>query len=108
MTKQRKDRHGLGRFGDPGVLVLLALAAGPSHGHAMLADIEQQSGMRLGPGTLYGSIAKLCERGLITPLESDDRRQPYEITAAGRAALAEHLTTWSTVVSVGHQRLAQA
>ena len=108
MTKQRKDRHGLGRFGDPGVLVLLALAAGPSHGHAMLADIEQQSGIRLGPGTLYGSIAKLCERGLITPLESDDRRQPYEITAAGRAALAEHLATWSTVVSVGHQRLAQA
>ena len=33
---------------------------------------------------------------------------PYEITAAGRAALTEHLTTWSTVVSVGHQRLAQA
>ena len=108
MSKQRKDRHGLGRFGDPGVLVLLSLAAGPRHGHAMLADIEAQSGMRLGPGTLYGSIAKLCERGLIAPLESDDRRQPYEITDAGRAALAEQLGTWSTVVAVGHQRLAQA
>lgn len=108
MSKQRKDRHGLGRFGDPGVLVLLSLASGPRHGHAMLADIEEQSGMRLGPGTLYGSIAKLCERGLIAPLEVDERRQPYEITDLGREALADQLATWSTVVSVGHQRLAQA
>jgi DNA-binding PadR family transcriptional regulator len=108
MVKQRRTDGGLGRFGDPGVLVLLSLASGPKHGHAMTADILEQAGVRLGPGTLYGSIAKLCERGLIAALPSDDRRLPYEITPAGRAALTDALDMWSKVVTTGTIRLGQA
>ena len=39
---------------DPGTLLLISLAAGPKHGHAMLLDVEAFGGRRLGPGTLYG------------------------------------------------------
>jgi len=108
MVKQRRSRAGLGRFGDPGLLVLMSLASGPKHGHAMTLDIIEQSGVTLGPGTLYGSIAKLCDLGLIAALPSDDRRLPYEITPAGRQALAEALEMWTRVVRSGRHRLAEA
>jgi len=87
------------------VLVLLALSDGPKHGYAITEDILQQTGIRLGPGTLYGSLTKLVERGLICPLESEDRRRPYEITEAGRAALQAQLTSWSRIVEAGRVRL---
>jgi len=105
MAKQRRDQGGLARFGEPGVLVLLSLSGGPKHGYAITEDIEQQTGIRLGPGTLYGSLSKLAERGLIAPLESKDRRRPYEITAAGKAALQAQLASWSRVVEAGKARL---
>jgi DNA-binding PadR family transcriptional regulator len=107
MAKQGRDDDGdLGRFGEPGVLVLLSLSSGPKHGYGITADVLDQTGLRLGPGTLYGSIAKLVDRGLIAPLPGEDRRRPYEITERGRAALARHLATWERIVSVGNLRLA--
>jgi DNA-binding PadR family transcriptional regulator len=96
---------GLARFGEPGFLVLLSLSDGPKHGYAITEDLLEQTGIRLGPGTLYGSIAKLLDRGLIAPLPSEDRRRPYEITASGRAALEEQLSSWSRIVDAGKDRL---
>jgi len=107
MVKQRSS-GGLGRFGDPGLLVLISLASGPKHGHAMTLDILEQSGLRLGPGTLYGSIAKLRQRGLIAALPGEDRRLPYEITPEGREALSEALLMWSQIVTIGRRRMALA
>ncbi len=106
MARQGRDGDGLARFGEPGVLVLLALCDGPKHGYAITTDVADRTGIRLGPGTLYGSLAKLEKLGLIVPLPSDDRRRPYEITAAGRAALAAQLERWSRVVETGKARLA--
>lgn len=108
MTKQQRAASGLGRFGDPGALILLSVSSGPRHGHAMIADIDAQFGIRLGPGTLYGSISKLAELGLVSALPADGRRRPYEITPAGRQALEEYLESWSTVVEVGTRRLASS
>jgi DNA-binding PadR family transcriptional regulator len=54
---------------------------------------------------LYGSLTKLVERGLISPLPSEDRRRPYEITAAGRSALQAQLANWSRIVEAGKVRL---
>jgi DNA-binding PadR family transcriptional regulator len=105
MAKQGRDQGGLARFGEPGVLILLALSDGPKHGYAITTDVLEQTGIRLGPGTLYGALGKLAERGLVAALPSEDRRRPYEITAAGRAALATQLTTWSRVVDAGKARL---
>jgi DNA-binding PadR family transcriptional regulator len=106
MAKQRRDADGLARFGEPGVLVLLALSGGPKHGYAITADVAERTGMKLGPGTLYGSLAKLEKLGLIAALPSEDRRRPYEITPAGREALLAQLQRWSLVVETGKARLA--
>lgn len=93
------------RSNDPPTLILLSLAGGPKHGHALLKDIEEFAGVKLGPGALYGAITRLEERGFIAPLDSDDRRRPYEITAAGSEVLADSVAQMRELVRVGQSRL---
>ena len=93
---------------DPTLLVLASLADGEKHGYAMMEDIQRFAGVRLGPGTLYGAITRLEERGWIRPLESDDRRRPYAITAAGKQFLEEQLTALDQVVKTAMRRLKPA
>jgi DNA-binding PadR family transcriptional regulator len=93
---------------DPNLLVLSSLADGDKHGYAMMEDIERFAGLRLGPGTLYGAITRLEERGWIRPVPSTDRRQPYTLTAAGRAYLEEQLASMEKVVKTGLKRLRHA
>jgi DNA-binding PadR family transcriptional regulator len=96
----------LGRFSDPSLLILSSLAGGAKHGYAMIEDIHALSGVRLGPGTLYGALARLEARGLIEPLAAEDRRRPYRLTAAGAVALREQLAAIESLARVGLQRLA--
>jgi DNA-binding PadR family transcriptional regulator len=96
---------GLRRPNDPPVLILTSLASGSKHGHALSKDISEFAGVTLGPGALYGAITRLEERGLIEPLENDDRRRPYRITAAGSSALAEIVTDMHRLADVGATRL---
>lgn len=91
---------------DPGLLILVSLAAGPKHGHAMLLDIERFAGVRLGPGTLYGAIGRLDEDGLIRPMRADGRRRPYRLTRAGRRHLVERLDGLQATVVTGMARAA--
>lgn len=77
------------RWSEPGLLVLWSLAGGPKHGHAILRDLEEGMGETLGPGTLYGAIARLEERGLVEALAGDERRRPYRLTGRGLAVLEE-------------------
>jgi DNA-binding PadR family transcriptional regulator len=93
---------------DPTILVLSSLADGEKHGYAIMADVEAFAGVRLGPGTLYGAITRLEERGLIRPRQSDNRRQPYRITAAGRQFLEAELASVDRVVRTGQRRLREA
>ena len=97
-----------GHFSDPQYLVLASLAGGSKHGHAMLLDIEQMSGSRLGPGTLYGAIARLEEQGWIERLPTDERRKPYRLTDAGQQAFAVKAKTLQRIASVSAARLASA
>lgn len=101
------DLGGLGRFTDPAVLILSSLAGGPKHGYALIGDIEEFAGVALGPGTLYGALARLERRGLIEALAADDRRHPYGLTATGTAALRDYLTQAQAVASVGLLRLGE-
>ena len=93
---------------DPTLLVLASLADGDKHGYAMTDDIERFAGVRLGPGTLYGAITRLEERGWIRPVESEDRRRPYRLTADGRAHLRAELDGLNQIVRTGLRRLKQA
>jgi DNA-binding PadR family transcriptional regulator len=96
---------GMGHYSDPPLLVLASLANGPKHGHAMIEDIASICGTRLGPGTLYGAIARLEQQGWIEPLAPEERRQPYRISAAGLRVLRAKLTTLQKFAKVGLGRL---
>jgi len=93
---------------DPALLVLASLADGDKHGYAMMQDIEAFAGIRLGPGTLYGAITRLDQRGWIRAVKPGSRRQPYRITAEGRQYLKEQLTMLDQVVRTGSRRLNEA
>ncbi len=92
-------------LGGPPLFVLMSLAAGPKHGHALMKDIATFAEVRLGPGTLYGAISRLEARGFIAALPADDRRRPYEITPEGAAALESSITSLRRVVDEGVARL---
>jgi DNA-binding PadR family transcriptional regulator len=96
------------RSNDPSLMIMASLAGGPKHGYAITRDVEEIAGVKLGPGTLYGAIARLEERGLIEPLEADERRRPYRLTGSGVALLREQLTAQERVVSAGLRRLSAA
>ena len=81
----------LGRFADPSLLILTSLADGPKHGYAIMTDIAAFSGVSMEPGTLYGALSRLERRGWVRPLATEERRRPYEITAAGQEILAEQV-----------------
>lgn len=74
--------------------ILLALAAGDRHGYGIIQDVETRTdgALRLSPGTLYRTIQRLLEQGLIVepkrrPDPQDDRRRRYyRITPYGTAA----------------------
>ena len=108
MTKQLHDSLAdLGRFSEPALLVLISLADGPKHGYAMTQDIERVAGQKLGPGTLYGAIARLEEKEWIEPLPAEDRRRPYKLTGAGRAVLRTRLSSLHAMTRVGQARLSE-
>jgi DNA-binding PadR family transcriptional regulator len=94
-----------GRYAGPATLILSSLADGAKHGYALTKDIEQFAGVRLAPGTLYEALSRLEGQGLIEALASDDRRRPYQLTAAGAEALRAHLDDQRHVAEVGLRRL---
>lgn len=96
------------RNNDPVLLVLASLADGDKHGYAMMEDIEQFSSVKLGPGTLYGAITRLEESGWIAPVPSEDRRQPYTLTARGRSALEQELANIENLLRTTRKRLRHA
>lgn len=86
--------------------ILLALADGDKHGYAIMKDVEHQTDgrLKLGAGTLYGTIKRLLAADLITEIDEradpalgDERRRYYRLTASGRKLAREE-----------HQRLTQA
>lgn len=96
----------LGRFSEPGLLIMVALAEGPKHGYAMQNDIAAMTDDRPGPGTLYGAIRRLEEQGFIEALPEEGRRKPYCLTNRGRTVLAAELRRMSAVSQTGLRRLA--
>ena len=98
----------------PAVLhILLSLAGEDRHGLGIAADVKTFTGGRLvlGPGTLYGTIKRLLEAGLIEDLaspvgdESDPRRRYYRITPKGHQALEAETEGLASVLGVAKRRL---
>jgi len=95
----------LGRFSDPALFILTSLAGGEKHGYAMMEDIERLSGVRPGPGTLYGTINRLLADGLIVETtdrhdrsDDDERRRYYELTSSGRSVALDEVARLQSLV----------
>ncbi len=95
----------LGRWAEPGLLVLASLADGAKHGYAITSDIAEQVGVALGPGTLYAALTRLEQRGLIEALPADGRRRPYRLTAAGVSELSAQATRMQRLAALSLGRL---
>ena len=97
----------------PAVLhILLSLSAEDRHGLGIAADVREFSGgkLALGPGTLYGTLSRLLDAGLVDDLGSPDsedgdpRRRYYRITARGRKALEVETADMASILAVAKRR----
>ena len=90
--------------------ILLAVLNGERHGYAIIQDVEARTdGRRMSAGTLYRSVARMVEQGLITEVAKrrspadDERRRYYRITPFGTAVARAEMRRLSQLV-----RLARA
>jgi DNA-binding PadR family transcriptional regulator len=89
--------------------VLTVLADAPAPGYAINRAIDKLAGERLGPGSLYGALARLEARGLIEPADpkASVRARTMRITGPGRDALRDQLTQLARISSVGLRALGE-
>lgn len=93
--------------------ILLALSGGARHGYGIMKQVESdsQGKVSMGPGTLYGSLKRMLDAGLvesshkwIDPELDDERRIYYQITALGAQALAAELARYQHLVRLAQER----
>lgn len=95
---------------EPTYCILAALAE-PRHGYAIMQWVGEVTGQRvkLGPGTLYGALTSLQDRGLIVPVEEgadgNERRKVYGLTERGRALLEAETARLESMARVGRRAL---
>jgi DNA-binding PadR family transcriptional regulator len=89
--------------------VMLALADGERHGYAIMQEVAGHTGgrMRMGPGTLYGTIKRLLEAGLIEesderpdPEMDDERRRYYRLSGVGQRAVRAEAQRYADAAAV--------
>ena len=100
----------------PAVLhILLALAdeRNGKHGYAVAREVEESTDgkIRMGPGTLYGSIQRMLDAELIEErrgggraMDEDERRRYYRLTSLGRRALSLELERLTAVVAIARRK----
>lgn len=83
--------------------ILLSLADGDKHGYAMMKDAlaPEGGGVRLGPGTLYGSLDRMMRDGLVaeSDVQDDERRRYYRLTGLGSTVLSTELKRLDAAVA---------
>lgn len=96
-------------------LILLSLSERPRHGLGIMDDVETRTDgrVRMGPGTLYGTLKRLESQGLIadTPTrpdpDDDPRRRYYRITPAGVDALRREANELRALVAIADRTAAR-
>lgn len=95
--------------------ILLALSDGEKHGYEIMKRVRTDSlgRVRMGTGTLYGSVKRMLAAGLIEesgdrpdPALDDQRRRYYRATERGMRELSSELKRYQDVVAVARRRRA--
>jgi DNA-binding PadR family transcriptional regulator len=93
--------------------ILMALVDGERHGYAIMKDVAEhtEGAVRLGPGTLYGSLKRLLEGGLVEegaeradPEMGDERRRYYRITKFGMSVARAEARRMAAIVRTARQK----
>lgn len=93
--------------------ILLALSTGERHGYGIMKQVQadSQGKVSMGPGTLYGSLKRMLDSGLVResdkrvdPEMDDERRIYYQITGVGAKMLAKELERYKRIVTVAQER----
>lgn len=93
--------------------ILLALSTGERHGYGIMKQVETDSEgkVTMGPGTLYGSLKRMLDAGLVSECEKrvdpaldDERRIYYQLTDLGSKALSAELQRYRQIVAVAQAR----
>jgi DNA-binding PadR family transcriptional regulator len=93
--------------------ILLALSNGERHGYGIMKQVESdsQGNVSMGPGTLYGSLKRMLDSGLVKesdkrvdPEMDDERRIYYQLTGMGQKALQAELDRYKHIVTVAKER----
>jgi DNA-binding PadR family transcriptional regulator len=88
--------------------IMLVLAAEPAHGYAIMQEVTRLTGgaSQLGPGTLYRTIQKLLDDGLIEAIgsDTDERRVPYRLTRRGIAVAGAEARRLAVLVRIAEKR----
>jgi DNA-binding PadR family transcriptional regulator len=93
--------------------VLLALADGERHGYAIMQAVAETTGggITMGPGTLYGTLKRLLDSGLVEehdqrpdPELDDERRRYYRLTALGQQVAAAESRRLETLVRAARRK----
>jgi DNA-binding PadR family transcriptional regulator len=91
--------------------ILLALFGRERHGYDIMKQVKEdsQGAVRMGPGTLYGSLDRMIEAGLVTKGDTQDpRRIYYKLTALGQATLHAETQRLSRLAVVARRQLGTA
>ena len=95
------------------LFILLALADGQKHGYAIMQETQTTSDglVRMGPGTLYGTLQRLIEQGLIEETakpsvvdQDDERRRYYRLTSIGNQVITAEVTRLEQLVKTARTR----
>jgi len=93
--------------------VLLALADGERHGYAIMQEVAENTGghIKMGPGTLYGTIKRLLEARMIEesderpdPDMDDDRRRYYRLAGLGQRAVKAEALRYAAMAEVARRK----
>lgn len=93
--------------------ILLSLSDGQKHGYEIMKQVKRdsQDTVKMGPGTLYGSIKRMLAAGLIAegeerpdPATDDERRRYYRLTDRGQRTFEAEVRRYAAVVSLARRR----
>lgn len=93
------------------VFYILLSLQNPLHGYGIIQNVGELSKgrIRLAPGTLYGALNSLVDKGWIDalPENPESRKKEYVITGAGKAVLRDEIDRLSELVDNGRKILGE-